>query len=108
MTKEKPAPIKVECKLLDVTNLEDAFKKWGNDVVLNAAKGAVVISLQAFIRRHIDKGTPAQGIQAEVDRWKPDVRSVVKATAFEKATSQLDKLSTQERSELIKRLQAIK
>lgn len=107
-TKAKPTPVKVQCKLLDAKNIAELTKAVGEEVAFNAAKGAVVISLQAFIRRHIDKGTPQAEIQKAVDAWKPDVRSVVKASAFEKASSQLDKLSPQERAELLKRLQAAK
>ena len=107
-TKAKPTPVVVESKILDAKNLAELTKNCGEDVVFNAAKGAVVISLQAFMRRHIEKGTAAADIQKAVDTWKPDVRSVVKASAFEKASSQLDKLSPTERAELLKKLQSIK
>lgn len=107
-TKAKPTPIKVNCKLLDAKNLAELTKAVGEEVMFNAAKGAVTISLQAFMRRHIEKGTPVPEIQKAVDAWKPDVRSVVKATAFEKASSQLDKLNPTERAELLKKLQGMK
>ena len=86
--------------------LADLSKAFGDDVVAAAAKGAIVISLQAFMRRHIEKGTAAAAIQTAVNDWKPDVRSIVKQTAFEKAASTLDKLTPAERAELLKKLQA--
>ena len=107
-TKEKPTPVEVNYAPLDAKNLAEATKAFGEDVVFKAAQGAIVISLQAFIRRHIDKGSDAATIQKEVAAWKPDVRSVVKQSAFEKATSVLDKLSPEERKQLLAKLQAAK
>lgn len=88
--------------------LPELAKVFGDDVVASAARGAIIISLQAFIRRHIEKGTKSEEIQKEVNSWKPDVRTVVKQSAFEKATSALDKLSPDERKALLARLQATK
>lgn len=88
--------------------LPELAKVFGDDVVASAARGAIIISLQAFIRRHIEKGTKSEEIQKEVNSWKPDVRTVVKQSAFEKATSALDKLSPDERKALLAKLQAAK
>lgn len=107
-TKEKPNPVKVQYKLLDAKNLAETVKAFGEEVVFKAAQGAIIISLQAFIRRHIDKGANPADIQKAVDAWKPDVRSVVKASAFEKASSALGKLSAEERAALLKQLQGMK
>lgn len=107
-TKEKPNPVSVEYKPLDAKNLAEMTKAFGEEVVFKAAQGAVIISLQAAIRRHIDKGTPVAEIQKAVDAWKPDVRSVTKASAFEKASSALGKLSAEERAALLKQLQGMK
>lgn len=105
-TKEKPTPVTIEVNIPDGT--DNLVKAYGTEVVGTAAKGAIVISLQAFMRRLIEKGkTPAE-IQAEGSKWKPDVRTIVKQSAFEKASSSLDKLSPAERAELLKKLQAIK
>jgi len=102
-TKDKPTPIAAEYPIPE--NLEGFRKAFGDDVTYAAAKGAVVISLQAFMRRHIDKGAAQPAIQAEVAKWKPDVRSVVKQTAFEKVSSNLSKLSPEERKRLLAELQ---
>ena len=104
-TKEKPTPVTVEVNIPD--KLEDQRKAYGDEVVAAASKGAIVISLQAFMRRMIEKGkTPAE-IQAEATKWKPDTRTIVKQSAFEKATSALDKLSPTERADLLKKLQGM-
>lgn len=105
-TKEKPTPVTIEYDVPE--KLADLTKRFGEDVVAAAAKGQIVISLQAFMRRHIEKGTSQAELQKAASAWKPDVRTVVKQSAFEKATSQLDKLSPQERQELLKKLQATK
>jgi len=42
-----------------------------------------------------------------VAAWKPDVRSIVKQSAFEKAASSLDKLSPEERKQLLAKLRAM-
>lgn len=107
-TKDKPTPVKVQYPALDAKNLGELQKAFGDEVVFTAAKGAIVISLQAFMRRHIDKGTPVADLQKEVSAWKPDVRTVVKQSAFEKVTSSLDKLSPEERKALLAKLQATK
>lgn len=101
-TKEKPNPVTVEYNVPE--KLADLVKAFGEDVVTAHAKGSIVIGLQAFMRRHIDKNKSATEIQVAVKDWKPGVRDAVKMTAFEKAASSIDKLSPQERQELLKRL----
>lgn len=102
-TKAKPTPVTVD---YDVPDKLDALKaKFGEDVVAAAAKGAIVISLQAFMRRHIEKGTTLVELQRAVTAWRPDVRSVVKQSAVEKATTVLSKLSPEERKKILAELQ---
>lgn len=105
-TKARPEPVTVEYNIPD--KLVDQAKLFGEDVVATAAKGAIVISLQAFIRRHIEKGTAFAELQKEVTAWKPDVRTITKQTAFEKAASSLEKLTPEERKALLAKLQAAK
>lgn len=104
-TTKNPTPVEVDYDFGDT--LEQMVENFGKDVVEAHAKGALVITLQAFMRRHIDKGTSADKIQDEVAGWKPDVRSAVKLSAVEKASAQLTKLSPQERADLLARLQAM-
>jgi hypothetical protein len=105
-TKEKPTPVVVEVNIPDT--LQDLQKSYGDDVVAAAAKGAIIISLQAFMRRHIEKGTALPEIQKEASAWRPDVRTVVKQTALEKASSSIKQLSPEERKALLAQLQALK
>jgi hypothetical protein len=105
-TKAKPTPIKVNYALPE--KLADLVKAYGEDVVAAAAKGSIVISLQAFMRRHIEKGTAAAALQTAVTAWRPDVRTIVAQSAFEKASGALDKLSPEERKALLGKLQAMK
>lgn len=103
-TKKFPTAISAEYPALDVTNTADLEKAFGAEVVFNAAKSAIVISAQAFMRRHIEKGADAKKVQEELSKWKPDVRSVVKMTAFEKVTSNIGKLTPEERKALLAEL----
>lgn len=105
-TKAKPTPVVVDYNIPD--DLPGLQKAFGDAVVAAAAKGAIVISLQAFIRRHIEKGTVVAEIQKAVTAWKPDVRSVVKQSALEKVSSNLDKLSPEDRKALLAKLSAMK
>ena len=105
-TKDKPTPVVVEVAIPDT--LADLTKAYGDTVVAAAAKGAIVISLQAFIRRHIEKGTTPANIQKEAAAWRPDVRTVVKQSALEKASSSIKQLTPEERKALLAQLQALK
>jgi hypothetical protein len=104
-TKLKPTPVSVDYDIPE--NLAGLTSKFGQDVVAAHANGSIVISLQAFMRRHIEKSDfSLQKLQDAVKVWKPDVRSVVRMSAFDRAAGSIDKLSPQERAELLKRLQA--
>lgn len=105
-TKAKPTPVKVNYDLPE--KLPELQKKFGDDVVAAAARGAIVISLQAFMRRHIEKGSAPAAIQTAVTAWRPDVRTIVAQSAFEKVSTNIDKLTPAERADLLKRLQAQK
>lgn len=101
-TKAKPTPVEVEFTL--PATLPELQKAYGDELVYNAAKGAIVISLQAFMRRHIEKGSDQKTIQEAVKTWKPDTRTMVKMSAFEKVQSSLDKLTPEERKALLAKL----
>src|SRR6266850_6697920 len=88
-------PVKVEVNIPD--GVDALVKAFGADVVGGAAKGAIVIAAQARIRRFLDVGKTQGEIQKEMSTWRPDVRTVVAQSAFEKASGALDKLSPEER-----------
>lgn len=89
-------------------DLAGMTKAWGDGVVYAAAKNAVTISVQATMRRLMDAGKTAAEIQQAVKEFKPDVRNVVKQTAFEKASGALKSLTAEERAKLLKDLQGMK
>lgn len=104
-TKEKPTPISVEYPLLkDEPKLEDLSREFGAEVVAAHAHASIVISAQSAMRREIGKKDfNLSDLQDKMKNWKPDVRSAVRLSAFDKAASGLDKLSAEERAELFKR-----
>lgn len=89
-------------------NLTDMVKAYTDPVVYAHAKGSIIISLQAGLRRMIEAGKSAAECQAFANSYKPDVRTVVKQSAFEKATSAAKSLSAEERAALLKQLQSMK
>lgn len=83
--------------------------KWASEQVVYAhAKGSIIISLQAAMRRMIEAGKSPAEIQQMVSAYKPDVKTVVKQSAFEKATGAIKSLSAEERAKLLKELQGLK
>lgn len=104
-TKEKPTPVEIEYDFPET--LGGIQEQWGDEVTYQAAKSAIVISLQAFMRRLIEKDKSTAEIQAEASKWRPDVKTIIKQSAFEKATSSLDKLTPEERKILLEKLRAM-
>lgn len=100
-TKDHPESVTVNYDLPET--VEGLIEKFGAEAVASAATDSLTISIQALLRRHIEK--PQDELQALVDEWKPGVRSpAVQKTAFEKATGALSKLTDEERAELLRRL----
>lgn len=109
-------PLEVNCNI--PATLAEKVKLFSEAVVNSAAEDSLIITVQALMRRmmqpKLDKtgkqtkaaSTPAE-IQAAVDAWRPDVRSVVRQSAFEKAASSISGLSPEERSKLLVQLQQL-
>ena len=113
----KSVPVTVEANI--PATLAEKVKLFGEDVVNASAEDSLIINVQALVRRMIapktDKsgkvtaqGKTAAEVQAAVTAWKPDVRTLVRQSAFEKASSSLDKLTPDERKALLAKLQALK
>lgn len=100
------APVAFEYDL--PASLADKVKKFGEDVVNAAAEDSFVIAVQALARRLLEKGKNAVEIQTAVAAWLPNVRTIVRQTAFEKASTSIKSLSPEERKQLLAQLQAIK
>lgn len=102
-TKEHPAIVTVQYDVPD--SLADLTAKFGEGVIASNAKGAIVISLQAFVRRHIDK--TQDELNALVADWKPDTRAAgPKKSALEKATELLSGMTPEARAALLAQLSA--
>ena len=102
-TKDHPESVTVNYDMPET--LEGLVEKFGAEAIANAARDSLVISIQALLRRHIEK--PQEELQALADAWVPGQRQApVAKSAFEKATSNITKLSPEERAELLRRLQA--
>jgi len=95
--------------------LAEKVKLFGEELVNGAAEDSFVISAQALMRRMMvpkkDKdgkitkpaSTPAE-IQAAVAAWKPNLRTNVRQTAFQKASSSIGALSDEEKKALLAQL----
>ena len=101
------------------STLEEKVALFGEDVVNGAAEDSLIITVQALMRRMMTEKVDKDGkvtspeaspeeIQAAVANWRPDVRTMVRQTAFEKAASSVEKLSPEERKALLAKLQALK
>lgn len=88
----------------DMPNTLDGLRsKFGDEIVASQAEAALVISLQAFMRRHID----ATDLQAKVDAWVPETRAAVqRKSAAEKVDDLIGGLSAEDRKALIAKLKA--
>lgn len=104
-TKKHPTPVTVDYDL--PAGLDAKVKKFGADVIDAMAEDSIIINVQALVRRHIEKGISQADIQKAVTAWSPSVRTIIRQSAFEKASSSLDKLTPEERKQLLQRLQAI-
>ena len=85
-------------------SIEGLIEKFGQPVIVAQTRAALVISLQAAIRRLVTKGKSPDDIEKELAAWRPDVRSVVRRSTMEKVTSSLDKLTPEQRRELLAKL----
>lgn len=105
-TKEKPTPVTVEYDFGEPT-LKGLVAKFGEEVVMSRAKSALVIDLQALMRREIEgKEYSLEKLKKKVAEWKPSVVSGVRRSAGEKLEDTITKMSPDAQAELLKKLQA--
>lgn len=107
---EVPAKVtdkEVACEVAIPSTFAELVSSYGEELVAKAAEDAIVISAQAIMRRHLAAGKSQAEIQTVMDTWKPDVKSVVRQTALEKATSAVGQMTAQERADLLAKLQAM-
>lgn len=104
-TKEKPNPITVEYDFGD-GSLKGLVEKFGEDVVFSRAKSALVIDLQALMRREIEgKEFTEAKLKEKVAKWKPSVVSGVRRSASERVEDTVSKMSVEEQTKLLAELQ---
>lgn len=103
-TKDRPTPVEVEFDLPEGQALID---KYGVDLVTSKAHAALVIDIQAVMRRAIEGDKTPEEIQALVNGWQPGVRGpVTKQTPQQKALSAIAQMSAEEKAELLRQLKA--
>ena len=88
-------------------NLQDAVAKFGEDVVFSNMQQSMKISLQALIRRGIDKATEDEAIIAQAAAWKPGVASQRAADPVASITAKWAALTPEARAELLKKLKSM-
>lgn len=110
-TKDRPTPVEVEYDFGD-GSLKGLVARFGEDVVASRAKSALVIDLQALVRRHLDakefKGSPEDvaKIKKAAAEWKPTVSNGVRRSAAEKIEDSVAKMSPEEQKALLAKLTA--
>lgn len=105
-TKEHPEPIEVEYDFGDGT-LKGLVSKFGEEVVYSRAMSALVIDLQALMRRHREsKEYSFDKLKTAVKDWKPTVVTAVRRSAAEKLEDTVAKMTPEQRAELLKKLMA--
>ena len=103
-TKEHPELVTVNYDIPE--SLGDLVAAFGEETVVNSARGALIIGVQAFVRRHIDKSQSE--IESLVAAYRPDTRQpAVKKTAAERAQSAIGQMTPEERAELLNKLKAL-
>jgi hypothetical protein len=104
-TKEKPTPVEAEYDFGDGT-LKGLVEKFGEDVIYSRAMSALVIDVQALMRRQIEaKDYSLDKLRKAVAEWKPTVSNGVRRSATEKIEDTVAKMSDEQRAELLARLQ---
>ena len=86
-------------------NVQEVAKQLGEEITYNQLRGAVIVSLQAFMRAKMGAEKPVTGkeLQEAVNQWKPGIRQPGKPPA-EKVKDLFAKLSDADRKALLKEL----
>ena len=87
----------------DLAGMVDNFTE---SVTFNKAKSAMVVDLQAFIRRQINADKNPADIQEAANGWKPSDQTRTKKSAKDKVVGLLEGMSEEDRAELIREMQA--
>lgn len=88
-------------------NIEQMTSKFNPEVVFNNALSAMVINLQALIRRGIKAGKTDAQIAEAASAWKPDVRQISGKSTMEKTVDLFSKLSADEKKAAVAQLKEL-
>ena len=80
--------------------VDEALQRYGEEVVFSRFQSSLVIDIQSAMRTKIRKGLNQDEIQAEMEKWEPQVKAVGR-TKEEKVRDLLSKLTPEERAELL-------
>lgn len=84
-------------------SLKEMLSLFGEEVVYNKAKAAMIVDIQGVMRGAIKAKKPAAEISKLVSAWKPGVRKPSKSPVA-KVQEHFAKLSPEERKALLKEL----
>jgi hypothetical protein len=95
--------VSVECQYDFGESLEEMKQKFGEEVVFSNAKQAITISIQALMRRKIEKGETEEAICQAVAEYVPGLAGE-RQDPVEKFKSRWANLSKEEREKLLDQL----
>lgn len=84
--------------------LDESVEKYGEAVVHGVFIDQAVIRLQALLRRCIEDGVSDKDVAAKVEAWKMTVGGRERKSAAEKVHGLLDKMTPEQKAELLKQL----
>lgn len=88
-------------------NLQDAVAKFGEEVVFSNMRQSMKISLQALLRRGIDKAQEDSVILAQAAAWKPGVATERQSDPAANVLAKWGMLSPEQKAELLKKLKTM-
>ena len=102
---EKAGTLKgpITCNFNPGSNHDEMVENYGEEHVYEHAKANIIVSVQDVIRKGINEGLDQKAIQKNVDDWKPGAKRRGKSKT-EKALDAFDKLSEEEKSALMERI----
>jgi hypothetical protein len=88
------------------STLDESVELFGEEVVHSVFVAQAKVKAQSFVRSKLESGATDDEIQAALDEWKLGVVKRSGKTKEEKALDAIQKLSPEEKAELIARLEA--
>lgn len=86
------------------TSVDEAVKKFGEEVVFNYFRQAAIIKAQGFVRRKLEAGASVEEAQEALNGWTPGAIQRQAKSKKEKVLSFFSSLSDEEKLEVLKAL----